>query len=89
MHLSPSFGAKFFVHAQLDFSIQSSILGYPFQLIFVCTKIQTFLVTTSIIRVFESSFLVFMESVILFINILRFSSALVTKLNTRFFYKNQ
>ena len=88
MHLSPSFGAKFFVHAQLDFSIQSSILGYPFQLIFVCTKIQTFLVTTSI-RVFESSFLVFMESVILFINILGFSSALVTKLNTRFFYKNQ
>ena len=84
MHLSPSFGAKFFVHAQLDFSIQSSILGYPFQLIFVCTKIQTFLVTTSI-RVFESSFLVFMESVILFINILGFSSALVTKLNTRFF----
>ena len=88
MHLSPSFGAKFFVHAQLDFSIQSSILGYPFQLIFVCTKIQTFLVTTSI-RVCESSFLVFMESVILFINILGFSSALVTKLNTRFFYKNQ
>ena len=52
MHLSPSFGAKFFVHAQLDFSIQSSILGYPFQLIFVCTKIQTFLITTSI-RVFK------------------------------------